>query len=104
MVLRLKNRNNMAAKKKVLIVYATGGMGHVTAGKALEEVFAKYHSDIEIKNVDVISFANRTYKKIFVDGYNWISAHAPWIWGMLYHAYNDKSKQKLPMVLSRLAI
>lgn len=90
--------------KKVLIVYATGGMGHVTAAKAVEQAFASYHEYVDVKCVDVIEFANPIYKKVFVDGYNWISAKKPEFWGWLYKTYNSKSKQSLPSILSRLAI
>ncbi|MFA6410228.1 MAG: glycosyltransferase [Candidatus Buchananbacteria bacterium] len=90
--------------KKVLIVYATGGMGHVSAAKAIEQAFKEKYSDVEIKNVDVIDFAMKVYKKVFVDGYNYVSAKTPELWGWLYRTYNDQSKQKLPRMLSQLAI
>ncbi|MAF13829.1 MAG: hypothetical protein CMI53_02980 [Parcubacteria group bacterium] len=90
--------------KKVLIVYATGGMGHVSAAKAIENVFKTKYKDVEVKNVDVIDYASSIYKKIFVDGYNYVSSKHPDVWGMLYHKYNKPSKQKIPSLISRLAI
>lgn len=90
--------------KKVLIVYATGGMGHVTAAKAAEAAFKEKYPDVEVKNIDVIDFANAFYKKFFVDGYNYVSSNYPGAWGWLYRRYNDKSRQKLPTLVSRLAI
>ncbi len=90
--------------KKVLIVYATGGMGHVTAAKAVEEAFKNKYPEVEVKNVDVIDYANKLYKKVFVDGYNFVSAKRPELWGWLYRQFNSKSNQKLPTALSQLAI
>ncbi len=90
--------------KKVLIVYATGGMGHVTAAKAIESAFKAKYPEIEVKNVDVIDFASKFYKKIFVDGYNWVSAKKPGLWGWLYKTFNSKSRQDLPSLISRWAI
>ena len=90
--------------KKVLIVYATGGMGHVMAARAIEQAFKAKYPAVEIQNVDVIDYANKLYKKIFVDGYDYVSAKKPELWGWLYKSYNNKSRQKLPMVLSQLAI
>lgn len=90
--------------KKVLIVYATGGMGHVTAAKAVEEAFKNKYPDVEVKNVDVIDYAATAYKKVFVDGYNYVSAKKPEMWGWLYKKFNDPAKQKLPTLFSRLAI
>src|SRR3989344_5360817 len=101
-VLFLKRKNEMP--KKVLIVYATGGMGHVKAAKAVEEAFRAKYPQVEIKNVDIIDFANKFYKWFFVDGYNFISAYIPNFWGWLYQKFNKKSSQKFPSFLSRLAI
>ena len=90
--------------KKVLIVYATGGMGHVNAAKAVEEAFKDKYPGVEVKNVDVIDYANKLYRKVFVDGYNYVSAKKPELWGWLYRKFNNKSNQKLPTALSQLAI
>lgn len=91
-------------KKKVLIVYATGGMGHVTAAKAAEEAFKKYHPDIEVASIDIIDFASGLYKTIFVKGYNFVSAKYPGIWGWLYRVFNKKKNQGLASWLSIKAI
>ncbi len=90
--------------KKVLIVYATGGMGHVMAAKAVEQAFAAKYPDIEVKNIDVITFANPFYRFFFVDGYNYVSSKLPKLWGMLYKGFNNKSSQTLPNLISRWAI
>jgi len=90
--------------KKVLIVYATGGMGHVTSARAIEEAFRQKYPDVETKNVDVIDFATKVYKKVFVDGYNLVSAKTPELWGWLYRQFNNRTNQKLPNLLSKLAI
>lgn len=90
--------------KKVLIVYASGGMGHIMAAKAIEQAFKRKYQDMEVKNVNVIDFANKSYKFFFVDGYNWVSAHAPWVWGWLYQTFNTKSRQGFPSWVSRVCI
>lgn len=94
----------MNMKKKILIVYATGGMGHVTAARAIEQAFKAKYPEVEVKNVDVIDYAVKLYKKVFVDGYNYVSAKTPELWGWLYKTFNNKSSQKLPTALSKLAI
>ena len=86
--------------KKVLIVYATGGMGHVSAAKAIAEAFQKNFSEVEIKNVDILDFGNSWFRVVFVDGYNYISAKFPKMWGWLYRRYNDKSRQDLPTTIA----
>src|SRR3989344_5119369 len=91
-------------KKKVLVVYATGGMGHVTAAQATTKAFEAKYPEVEVKTVDVLDYANFFYKKIFVDGYNWVSARRPDLWGRLYRKFNNKAKQKFPTLISRWAI
>jgi processive 1,2-diacylglycerol beta-glucosyltransferase len=90
--------------KKVLISYASGGMGHVMAARAIEQAFKRKYPEVEVKNVNVIDFANKPYKFFFVDGYNWVSAHAPWLWGWLYQTFNTKSRQGFPSWISRICI
>ena len=90
--------------KRILIVHATGGMGHVTAAKAVTEVFQTEYRDVVVKNINILDYANRFYRTVFVDGYNWMSANEPALWGRLYKIFNKPSRQKLPTVLSQWAI
>lgn len=90
--------------KRVLIVYATGGMGHVTAARAIQQAFERQYPDVEVHNVDIIDYASSVYKKVFVNGYNFVSARQPALWGWLYRKFNQRSRQKLPTALSQLAI
>ncbi|MFA6322630.1 MAG: glycosyltransferase [Candidatus Buchananbacteria bacterium] len=90
--------------KKVLIVYASGGMGHVMAAKAIEQAFRRKYPEVEVKNVNVIDFASRLYKFFFVDGYNYVSAKLPNLWAWLYKTFDNKNRQGLPSLLSYLSI
>src|SRR3989338_7530652 len=90
--------------KKLLIIHSTGGYGHISAANALESAFLLQYPDIEVKNIDVVSFALKFYRDLFVKGYNYISSKHPGFWGWLYHRYNDISKHELLRELSRLAI
>ena len=90
--------------KKVLIVYASGGMGHVMAAKAIEKVFQQRYPKVTVKNINVIDFAPRWFAKSFVEGYNFISAKVPQIWGWLYQRYNDPTRKKLPAWLAQQAV
>lgn len=90
--------------KKVLIVYATGGMGHVMAAKAIEKVFTSQYPQVVVKNVNVIDYAPKWYAKLFVDGYNFVSAKVPQFWGWLYTYHNEAGNQRLAKGISRRAI
>ena len=90
--------------KRVLIVYATGGMGHVTAARAVAQAFAEQFPDVAVETCDILDFASRWYRLIFVHGYNYISAKLPKFWGWLYHHYNDQSHQALGVKISQWAV
>ena len=90
--------------KKVLVVYATGGMGHVTAAKAVVQAFSEKYPEVKVKNVDVLDYSDPIYKKVFVGGYNWVSSNKPGVWGKLYRIFNKPASQKLPTLISRIAV
>jgi len=91
-------------KKRVLIVHARAGLGHISAAKALEEAFAENHPDVEVKNVDIIDFSMKIYKEIFVHGYNFLSEKVPPGWGLFYNHLKSKSAQTIADTLSKIAM
>ena len=90
--------------KKVLILYATAGQGHLNCAKAIQQAFAQKYPDIETKNIDVIEFAPKLYRKVFTDGYHFVSAKQPGLWGWLYRTFDRQSRHNLPRLLSQFAI
>ena len=90
--------------QKVLIVYGSGGMGHVTAAKAIEEVFKTKYPHLILANVDIFSFAWGWFHHAVVDGYNYISAQWPQFWGFLYRIFNKSSRHGPLNFLGRLGI
>ena len=90
--------------QKVLIVYGSGGMGHVTAAKAIEEVFKTKYPHLILANVDIFSFAWGWFHRAVVDGYNYISAQWPQFWGFLYRIFNKSSRHGPLNFLGRLGI
>ena len=38
---------------RILIVSVKAGAGHLKAAEAVEGAFAKYHPDVEVKNIDL---------------------------------------------------
>ena len=57
-----------------------------------------------VETCDILDFASRWYRLIFVHGYNYISAKLPKFWGWLYHHYNDQSHQALAVKISQWAV
>ena len=94
----------MQENRRVLILYASGGMGHVKEAEALEGAFAARHPEITVRNINVLDFANRPFRHIYEDGYNFISAYAIGIWRWMYHRYDVKKRHGLLMNLSSAAM
>ena len=92
------------AQKKVLIIYTSGGMGHVTAAKAIFEVFTAKHPEIETKNINAIDYSNKLFERVFVEGYNLASAKTPKVWGFLYKHFDNQRRQKIIKIIIKLAV
>ena len=50
--------------KKILIMYATFGNGHRAIAKYIEEYFKSRDEEIEIKNIDILSYITPFINKI----------------------------------------
>lgn len=89
---------------RVLILHASGGMGHVKAAVAVAAAFAMRHPDVAVRNVNVLDFARPVFRFFYEDGYNFISAHWPWFWGWLYRRYGRPTRQDWLVALTRWAM
>ena len=90
--------------KKVLIVYASAGMGHVKAAFSIAEAFAASHPELIVKNLDILKHVRYLWLKIFREGYHYVSAKKPGVWGRFYFHANKKSVQWLLYFLARTAV
>ncbi|MDD5109913.1 MAG: glycosyltransferase [Patescibacteria group bacterium] len=89
---------------RVLILYASGGMGHTKAAEALSRVFGEQHPGIECRAVNVLDFFNGFGRFIYEDGYNFISAHLIRLWGWLYYRFNHAQRHDFLVSLTRAAM
>lgn len=76
----------MAAVKRVLIVSAKVGAGHLRAAEALEQAFRADYPAVEVKNVDALEFTNPGFRKGFRESYERLVKDAPTVWGMIYES------------------
>ena len=90
--------------KKVLILYAEAGHGHMASAKAISEALQEKDPVVIVKLVNVLDFADPVYRKVFVDGYHYISEKRPSFWKMLYKSFNRKAAHKLPTLISRISV
>jgi len=76
-------------KKKIIILYSTGGMGHKKAALALFKVLSERKEDVDVEVVDVLEFGNKIYKFLYLDFYVFLMSRARWLWGILYYGSNS---------------
>ena len=71
--------------KKIIILYSTGGMGHKKAAIALHKKIQEEAKDgVKVEIIDVLEYANRVYKFLYLDAYVFLMKKARWLWGALY--------------------
>ena len=72
--------------KKILIVYATAGIGHKKAAlavkKALDEIGPR---DTEVTLIDSLDYTNDFFKWSYLQAYLTMVNKLPTFWGLLYH-------------------
>jgi len=90
--------------KRVLIFHTSGGRGHISAAKAIEQALAAKYPQVEVKNVNIIDYAPVAYRKVFDDGYSYITNNHPKLWGWFFDKMDRELNRKLPILLSKLAI
>jgi len=70
--------------RRVLIMSASAGNGHVKAAQALEEAVRMKHPDVEVKNIDAFKFISTPLRKLYADGYIHMVNKMPDSLGILY--------------------
>src|SRR5262245_31568366 len=69
---------------RILIATVTAGAGHVQAAAALEEAWRSLRPKDAIERLDVLEFTPKLYRKMYVEGYVKLVAHAPELWALVF--------------------
>ena len=78
---------------KILILSASVGGGHLRAAEALELALRQTAPHIAIRNIDVLTLANKAFRRIYGKGYLDVAARAPHFLGYVYDLL-DRPKDK----------
>ena len=70
--------------KKILILSAAVGAGHLRAAEALEKEFKNRLPNAEIKNIDVLNFTNPLFRRLYGKAYLDMVNNMPEILGWMY--------------------
>ncbi len=73
-------------KKKILIIYATAGIGHKKAALAVKEAFDEMASeDAQVSIIDALDYTNAFFKWTYLKVYLLMVNKLPTFWGFLYY-------------------
>lgn len=70
--------------KKILLVYATAGVGHVKASLAIEDAI-KYKEEISYEIVDILDYTNVLLRWIYRRLYIILVKYFPALWALIYY-------------------
>ena len=70
--------------KKILILYAAYGGGHLSAAKSLKNYIDNNYTDIETTMIDCIKYINKALDKVTTGAYKQMAKKAPWVWKKVY--------------------
>ena len=80
-------------QKRVLILSASVGGGHVRAAEAIEAAMRQSAPGAAVRHIDVLALANRTFRKIYGRWYLGFAEHAPHFLGYVYD-WLDRPKDR----------
>jgi processive 1,2-diacylglycerol beta-glucosyltransferase len=88
--------------RRVLLLSASSGAGHVRAAQALEKAFAA-RGDCAVEHVDALDYTSKLFQKIYDDAYIAIVRRAPDVLGWIYDRMDQAWKhQRRRLALDRL--
>jgi processive 1,2-diacylglycerol beta-glucosyltransferase len=89
--------------KKILILSAAVGAGHLRAAEAIEKAFLESKADVEVKNIDVLTYTNvlfrRLYGKAYLDMVNTMPGVLGWMYDSLDKPWQNERRR---LALDRL--
>ncbi|KKP93008.1 MAG: Monogalactosyldiacylglycerol synthase [Parcubacteria group bacterium GW2011_GWA1_36_12] len=79
--------------KKVLIISASFGSGHVKAAEAVKKALIIRDSTIKVESIDALDYSDAVFKKVLPSLYLNIVNKFPWVWGYIYDRYNYSQEE-----------
>ena len=89
--------------KRILILSASAGSGHVIAAHALEKAFKGMPEVAEVRSIDALKYTNRLFQNFYSKLYTQLVAKAPTFLGWWYKTSDEPWKtDKMRLMLDRL--
>ncbi len=80
--------------KRILILSASVGAGHLRAAQAVELALRELAPDAQVQNLDVLDFTNKTFRRLYAQVYLDMVNRAPHMLGYFYDRLDRKPKTK----------
>src|SRR5579871_5532920 len=78
--------------KRVLVLSASVGAGHLRAAQAVELALKEIDPDAVVKNVDVLELTNAAFRRVYGKAYLDLVNKAPYVLGYFYDLMDRASK------------
>jgi processive 1,2-diacylglycerol beta-glucosyltransferase len=89
--------------KKVLILSASVGAGHLRAAEALEKAFRQANVAAEIRNIDVLEYTNALFRRLYGKAYIDMVGAMPEVLGWMYDSLDKPwQNERRRLALDRL--
>jgi len=89
--------------KRILILSASAGTGHIRAAAALEKVFSRMPEVEEVRSVDVLRYTNQIFRDFYSKLYKQLVEKAPTFLGWWYKTSDEPWKtDRMRLMLDRL--
>jgi len=99
----LKLPGSPAEGRRVLILSASAGTGHVRAAEALEKVFRQQPGVGEVRNIDALRFTNQLFRDFYSKLYITLVQRAPTVLGIVYNSTDEPWKtDRMRLMMDRL--
>ncbi len=84
--LEISIKGKLIMLKKVLILSASVGAGHLSAASAIEKEFKRQNAAEEIKNIDVLEYTNPLFRRLYGKAYIEMVNTMPEVLGWIYES------------------
>lgn len=89
--------------KRVLILSASAGTGHIRAAQAIEQAFKDKGDLYSVRHVDALKYTNLAFRKVYADAYIDMVNALPAILGLIYDFADEPWKdEKRRLAIDRL--
>ncbi len=89
--------------KKILILSAAVGAGHLRAAEAVEKEFKHRHPAAEVKNIDVLNYTNALFRRLYGKAYLDMVNRMPEVLGWMYDSLDKPwENERRRLALDRL--